>query len=181
MIVAYDRVLTTLCFQRNLEQLVQPERQSPKGISAKEVEYVASRMAMTFLYGLSESWVFQAETLNLIDLSPRKATQDQLEQCERVANNVLLFEGVVNRSGAPGAAMKYSHAKQVRTRIQIARVLYRKASFGRYLLPDDRALLKAMSNHSLEWVKYLSILPNNDFWDQLGGLQTELRYRLELP
>jgi hypothetical protein len=166
LIVGYDRDFTAQFFRRSLNELIQPEANKKRtSIVPEEIDYMSERLAETSMFSYVEKlgtpWVFD-DLKELSQLHPSEATRAQLEKSECAANQLLIVEGLVLRSGAlrPTTQEEWESAN---SRMGMARKLYRNASVNKCHGAVTRVALCSMADHLGPWVQYLSLLPGNDY------------------
>jgi hypothetical protein len=174
LVVGYDRDLAQVHFCRNLTQLIRPPS-SPSGISLDEIEYVSGWLAATAVFGnyrrLGTTWIANnpAELEKLAKIPVSRLSQAQTWQAETAANNILTLAGVIERAGSVRRTMDRERFAADRRRIALAVRLYLCAAQSRFAGAGRRQVLVAMSQHTPDWIRYLSCLPGNDYLDLLAG------------
>jgi hypothetical protein len=172
LVVGYDQALATQCYRRNLLELINPDTDTSGGISTAEVDYVAARLGETSVFSrvekLGNPWTFDNEVV-MARTPLREASRALLQKWEDVANNILLLEGVVGRAGAM-KGVTYEVLKAKEKRLKVVSTLYAKTSRGQFRSEAEGIVLRRMSAHVVDWVKFLSQLPGNDAQDLLRSL-----------
>jgi hypothetical protein len=171
LVVGYDRDLAVYFFRRNLHQLIHPGDDPRAGITVAEVEYFADKLAETSVFSrverLGNPWTHREDARELARLPVKRATRLQLQQCELVANNLLILEGVIGRVGA-FVTLSSEEVDLLKKKLRITEALFQKAALGTFRSTTESAVLRGMSRHTYDWVRYLSLLKGHDYLDQLS-------------
>lgn len=174
LVVGYDRDLARVCLRRNLMQLVRPGA-GASGITEEELDYFNERLLETVVFAYESRfgtpWVMKDESLELLKVPVRKVSRAQAQQCEMVANNVLVYEGVIARSGAV-VLLGREQVEVLKKKLQICSLLFQKARVGGFRSEREVVVLHNMSRHVFDWVRYLSLLQGNDYMDLLASEAT---------
>ncbi|MES3004800.1 MAG: hypothetical protein V4690_01655 [Patescibacteria group bacterium] len=171
LVVGYDRELARVCLRRNLRELVSPGQGRTHNISNEEVEYFTERLLETALFSydgrFGSPWVMADNSNELLKKPKTKLNRSEIQQCELVANNLLVYEGILRRSGATFDFNK-RQAEIVRKKVEICMAFFDRSSLGSFRTKDEKRVLLRMGRNTTDWLRYLSYLQGNDLLQMMS-------------
>ncbi len=171
LVVGYDRAMARVCLRRNLRELVSPGQGRVHNISNEEVDYFTERMLETALFSydarFGSPWVMKDNSTELLKKPKGKLTRAEIQQCELVANNLLVYEGILRRSGAKLDFDRHQ-GELIRKKVEICMAFFDRSAQGTFRTSDERLVLFRMGRNTTDWLRYLSYLQGNDLMQMMA-------------
>lgn len=174
LVVGYDRAFVGQFFRRSIDTV------APKGIfrdkdviklpeNEREREYVVDQLVSTTLFPFDERFGSPWSTMPVkklgkyLKLSGQEvADDDLLIEAKKVADKILIVEGVIRFGGIQNMTMEASKGIKKFQYVNLGCRLYSKSANCKKLNEKERQVLRGMSFHLPIWVNVLSRIKGMD-------------------
>lgn len=172
LVAGFDKYFAEQFFNRTIRSVVRDGHFDGTRVLDQEINYVVGQMACTTLFPFDERigspW-FMQNVHELYDscVKARFLTSEQLSQAEKVANQILITEGVISYGGLKNIGGGIQLKKKEILPIKISSFFYSKVGDKNNLKEEEKFTLKRMSLNCEVWVNILSHIRGLDVLEMM--------------